>query len=80
MEMSGVIKADGDQTRGKIRELMRNVHYPDGFFYVERTLILLFGLVGKLAPKLGLPGLVAPLATRVMQGGFGGFGAPSSAD
>ncbi|MCA9622191.1 MAG: AarF/ABC1/UbiB kinase family protein, partial [Myxococcales bacterium] len=58
-----------DQTRGKLREIMRNVRYPDGFFYVERTLILLFGLVAQLAPKPGLPGLVAPLAARMMMGG-----------
>lgn len=75
MNQETVRKLSGfDQTRGKIREIMRNVHYPDGFFYVERTLMLLFGLVGKLAPKLGLPGLVAPLATQAMMNGFGGFG------
>jgi len=55
-----------DQTRGKLRELMRNFYYPDGFFYVERTLILLFGLVGQLAPKAGLPGLVGPYAMKTM--------------
>jgi ubiquinone biosynthesis protein len=67
MDADEIRKLSGfDQTRGKIRELMRNIHYPDGFFYVERTLILLFGLVGKLAPKIGLPGLVAPLATRTL--------------
>ncbi len=55
-----------DQTRGKLRELMRNFYYPDGFFYVERTLILLFGLVGQLAPKVGLPGLVGPYAMKTM--------------
>ena len=53
-----------DQTRGRIREIMRNIHYPDGFFYVERTLILLFGLVGRLAPSTGLPGLVGPFAMQ----------------
>ena len=53
-----------EQTRGKIREIMQNVHYPDGFFYVERTLILLFGLVGRLAPKSGLPGLIGPFAMQ----------------
>jgi len=58
-----------DQTRGKIREIMHNVRYPEGFFYVERTLILLFGLVGRLAPRVGLPGLIAPLAGRAMASG-----------
>jgi ubiquinone biosynthesis protein len=53
-----------DQTRGRLREIMRHVRYPDGFFYVERTLVLLFGLVGRLAPKTGLPGLVGPFAMR----------------
>jgi predicted unusual protein kinase regulating ubiquinone biosynthesis (AarF/ABC1/UbiB family) len=67
MNSDTVRKLSGfDQTRGQIRELMRNVHYPDGFFYVERTLILLFGLVGRLAPKAGLPGLVAPFASRML--------------
>jgi ubiquinone biosynthesis protein len=55
-----------DQTRGQLRSLMRNFHYPDGFFYVERTLILLFGLVAQLAPTVGLPGLVGPYATKTM--------------
>jgi len=54
-----------DQIRGKLRAVMRSVEYPEGYFYVERTLALLFGLVGQLAPKLGLPGLVIPYASRV---------------
>lgn len=67
MDRETVRKLSGyDQTRGKLREIMRNVYYPDGFFYVERTLVLLFGLVGRLAPKVGLPGLVAPFASRLM--------------
>lgn len=60
-----------DQARGKIREIMRNVRYPDGFFYVERTLIMLFGLVAQLAPKRGLPGVLMPMAPRIMMGAFG---------
>jgi ubiquinone biosynthesis protein len=52
------------QVRGKLREIMRSVEYPEGYFYVERTLVLLFGLVGQLAPKQGLPGLVLPFASR----------------
>jgi ubiquinone biosynthesis protein len=51
--------------RGRLREIMRSVQYPDGFFYVERTLLLLFGLVGQLAPRSGLPGLLLPHASRV---------------
>jgi predicted unusual protein kinase regulating ubiquinone biosynthesis (AarF/ABC1/UbiB family) len=71
MDRETIRKLSGyDQTRGKLREIMKNIAYPEGFFYVERTLVLLFGLVGRLAPKLGLPGLVAPLASRAMAGGL----------
>jgi predicted unusual protein kinase regulating ubiquinone biosynthesis (AarF/ABC1/UbiB family) len=52
-----------EQARGQLREIMKSVEYPEGYFYVERTLVLLFGLVGQLAPKQGLPGLVGPLAS-----------------
>jgi ubiquinone biosynthesis protein len=52
------------QIRGQLRDIMRSVQYPEGYFYVERTLVLLFGLVGQLAPDVGLPGLVLPFATR----------------
>ena len=53
------------QLRGRLLEVMKNVEYPEGFFYVERTVVLLFGLVGRLAPKRGLPGLVGPHAAMV---------------
>lgn len=53
-----------EQTRGRLRDIMRSVEYPEGYFYVERTLVLLFGLVGQLAPKVGLPGLVLPFASQ----------------
>jgi predicted unusual protein kinase regulating ubiquinone biosynthesis (AarF/ABC1/UbiB family) len=53
-----------DQMRGRLRQVMRSVEYPEGYFYVERTLALLFGLVGQLAPKQGLPGLVLPYASQ----------------
>ena len=58
------------QVRGQLRALMKSVEYPDGYFYVERTLALLFGLAGARAPKLGLPGLVMPYASRALAGGF----------
>jgi ubiquinone biosynthesis protein len=58
-----------DQMRGKLRQVMKSVEYPEGYFYVERTLALLFGLVGQLAPKQGLPGLVMPYASQVFMMG-----------
>jgi predicted unusual protein kinase regulating ubiquinone biosynthesis (AarF/ABC1/UbiB family) len=67
LDTDTMVKLSGfEHTRGKLREIMKNVYYPDGFFYVERTLILLFGLVGRLSPKVGLPGLVVPFATRAL--------------
>jgi predicted unusual protein kinase regulating ubiquinone biosynthesis (AarF/ABC1/UbiB family) len=59
-----------DQMRGKLRQVMKSVEYPEGYFYVERTLALLFGLVGQLAPKLGLPGLVMPYASQAFMMGM----------
>jgi aarF domain-containing kinase len=53
------------QVRGQLREIMKSVEYPEGYLYVERTLVLLFGLLGQLAPKAGLPGLVLPYAAKV---------------
>jgi predicted unusual protein kinase regulating ubiquinone biosynthesis (AarF/ABC1/UbiB family) len=55
-----------EQLRGRLREIMRSVEYPDGYFYLERTLALLFGLVGQLDPERGLPGVAAPLASKMM--------------
>jgi ubiquinone biosynthesis protein len=58
------------QIRGQLRDIMKNVEYPEGYFYVERTLVLLFGLVGQLAPKAGLPGIAGPVAARAMLRSF----------
>lgn len=59
-----------DQMRGKLRQVMKSVEYPEGYFYVERTLALLFGLIGQLAPKQGLPGLVMPYAYQAFSLGM----------
>ena len=66
------------QVRGRLRAVMKSVEYPDGYFYVERTLILLFGLAGNLAPRVGLPGLVLPYASRALAGGFREAAPPSA--
>ena len=67
-----------DQVRGNIRQVMKSVEYPEGYFYVERTLALLFGLVGQLAPKVGLPGLVMPYASQAFMRGMAKPPAPVS--
>jgi predicted unusual protein kinase regulating ubiquinone biosynthesis (AarF/ABC1/UbiB family) len=64
------------QVRGRLRAIMKSVEYPDGYFYVERTLVLLFGLAGLLAPRAGLPGLVLPYASRALAGSFQKMSAP----
>lgn len=66
-----------DQMRGRLRQVMKSVEYPEGYFYVERTLALLFGLVGQLAPKQGLPGLVMPYASQAFMMGMAKPAAPS---
>ena len=59
------------QVRGRLRAIMKSVEYPEGYFYVERTLALLFGLCAQLSPKLGLPGLAMPHASKMFALGFG---------
>jgi predicted unusual protein kinase regulating ubiquinone biosynthesis (AarF/ABC1/UbiB family) len=66
-ERSDVQKLSGySLLRGRLREVMKSVEYPEGYFYLERTMALLFGLVGQLEPERGLPGVAAPLASKMM--------------
>jgi predicted unusual protein kinase regulating ubiquinone biosynthesis (AarF/ABC1/UbiB family) len=44
--------ADPDMKREELRELMKSVAYPEGWFYVERAAVIMFGLSATLAPKL----------------------------
>ncbi|MGE5181750.1 MAG: ABC1 kinase family protein, partial [Acidobacteriota bacterium] len=44
--------ADPDMKREELRELMKSVAYPEGWFYVERASVIMFGLQAQLAPKL----------------------------
>lgn len=41
-----------DIKRDELRELMRSIAYPEGWFYVERAALIMFGLQAQLAPKL----------------------------
>jgi predicted unusual protein kinase regulating ubiquinone biosynthesis (AarF/ABC1/UbiB family) len=44
--------ADPDMKRDELRELMKSIAYPEGWFYVERAAVIMFGLSATLAPKL----------------------------
>ncbi|MDH5491679.1 MAG: AarF/UbiB family protein [Myxococcales bacterium] len=60
---------DPELERHKLRELMRSVRYPEGWFYVERASVLLFWLAGAIDPKLdtlqvGFPYVLPLLAER----------------
>lgn len=44
--------ADPEMKREELRELMKSVAYPEGWFYVERASVIMFGLSAQLAPKL----------------------------
>jgi predicted unusual protein kinase regulating ubiquinone biosynthesis (AarF/ABC1/UbiB family) len=44
--------ADPTMKRDDLRELMKSVAYPEGWFYVERAAVIMFGLSSTLAPKL----------------------------
>lgn len=44
--------ADPHMKREDLRELMRSVAYPEGWFYVERAAVIMFGLSSTLAPRL----------------------------
>ncbi len=44
--------ADPDMKREELRGLMKSIAYPEGWFYVERASVIMFGLQAMLAPKL----------------------------
>ena len=64
--------ADTDMRRDELHDLMKSVAYPDGWFYVERAAVTMFGLSSQLAPKLntvqvGFPYVMKFLAERMAQ-------------
>jgi hypothetical protein len=61
--------ADPEVRRDELRELMKSVQYPDGWFFVERAVVILFGLSAQLAPKVntvrvGFPYIMKVFAER----------------
>lgn len=64
--------ADPEVERRELRELMRSIRYPDGWFYVERAAVIAFWLVGQIAPDLdtmqvGFPYIMPLLAQRTQE-------------
>lgn len=67
LDPATVVKLSGArQWKGRVRQIAGNLSYPDGYFYIERALLLLFGVVGKLSPNKGLLGIAAPQASRLL--------------
>jgi predicted unusual protein kinase regulating ubiquinone biosynthesis (AarF/ABC1/UbiB family) len=63
---------DPEVAREELRELMRSVEYPEGWFYVERASVLAFWLVGQIDPdvdamRVGYP-YVMPLLQEKLKG------------
>ena len=61
---------DPGLARDELRELMKSVEYPEGWFFVERAVVILFGLSAQLAPTLntiqvGFPYIMRLMATRM---------------
>jgi predicted unusual protein kinase regulating ubiquinone biosynthesis (AarF/ABC1/UbiB family) len=44
--------ASPEVERDELRELMRSIAYPEGWFYVERASVIAFWLVGQIDPEL----------------------------
>jgi len=60
---------DPEVKREELRDLMKSVEYPDGWFFVERAVVILFGLSAQLAPTLntvhvGFPYIMQVFANR----------------
>jgi ubiquinone biosynthesis protein len=67
IDPSTVVQLSGvKQWKGKLRAVAGSVRYPEGYFYIERAVVLLFGLVGRLAPNKGLLGIAAPYASKIL--------------
>jgi predicted unusual protein kinase regulating ubiquinone biosynthesis (AarF/ABC1/UbiB family) len=58
--------SDPGLERAELRQLMKSVEYPDGWFFVERSAVILFGLSAHLAPTLNTVMVGMPYAMSLM--------------
>jgi ubiquinone biosynthesis protein len=52
--------ANPEVERDELRELMRSIAYPEGWFYVERASVIAFWLVGQIDPQLDTMSIGVP--------------------
>jgi predicted unusual protein kinase regulating ubiquinone biosynthesis (AarF/ABC1/UbiB family) len=57
--------ADPEVKKEELRELMKSVEYPEGWFFVERAVVILFGLSAQLAPTLNTVHVGFPYIMKV---------------
>jgi predicted unusual protein kinase regulating ubiquinone biosynthesis (AarF/ABC1/UbiB family) len=57
--------ADPEVKKEELRELMKAVEYPEGWFFVERAVVILFGLSAQLAPTLNTVHVGFPYIMKV---------------
>jgi predicted unusual protein kinase regulating ubiquinone biosynthesis (AarF/ABC1/UbiB family) len=57
--------ADPEVKKEELRNLMKAVEYPDGWFFVERAVVILFGLSAQLAPTLNTVHVGFPYIMKV---------------
>ena len=58
--------ADPGVRREELRQLMRSVEYPEGWFFVERAIVILFGLCAQLAPRMNAIAVGFPYVMRLL--------------
>ena len=71
--------ADPGVKGGELRELMKSVAYPKGWFFVERAVVILFGLSAQLAPKMNTVQVGFPYIMRMMAARQAAPAAPAAA-
>jgi len=59
--------ADPGVERRELRQLMKSVEYPEGWFFVERASVLMFGLSAQLAPKVNTVLVGVPYVMQLIQ-------------
>ena len=68
---------DPEVAREELRELMRSVEYPDGWFYVERASVLAFWLVGTIDPDVDAMRVGYPYVMPLLQAKLGRIPMPT---